>query len=57
MEPMDIGTYHRLADQLEQTAKNMKQHVNSPDELERHLNRINDISGSLQSHMDALKHK
>lgn len=51
MKPFDIGNFHRLADQLEKTAINIKEHVNSPEELKRHIAEIEEIKNSLQSYL------
>ncbi|RXT15351.1 hypothetical protein [Ammoniphilus sp. CFH 90114] len=55
MQNFDVSLIHRLADQLEGIAKDIKEHVNSPDELENDLVRINSIAGSLQSQAQAKK--
>ncbi|WP_134703581.1 hypothetical protein [Ammoniphilus sp. YIM 78166] len=55
MKPFDISLIHRLADQLEGIAKDIKEHVNSPDELQADIQRISSITGSLESQAQAKK--
>ncbi len=53
MKQFDISLIHRLADQLEGIAKDIKEHVNSPDELKADIQRISSITGSLESQAQA----
>ncbi|WP_047150335.1 hypothetical protein [Aneurinibacillus tyrosinisolvens] len=48
-QPFDVTLTHRLAEQLEQSAKSLKTNVTSPGEVQQHLEKINSIMGSLQS--------
>lgn len=53
MSQFQVSLVHRLADDLENVAKNMKEHVNTPVELQDDITKINSILGSLQSHVQA----
>lgn len=51
MQPFDVGTIHRVAQEIEATGKRMQQVVNSPNELTMELQRLQSSMDSLQSFM------
>lgn len=53
MTQFQVSLVHRLADDLENVAKNIKEHVNTPVELQDDITKINSILGSLQSQVQA----
>lgn len=53
MSQFEVSLIHRLADDLENVAKSMKQQVNSPTELQHEISKINSIVGSLQNQLKA----
>ncbi|WCK54051.1 hypothetical protein PP175_22500 [Aneurinibacillus sp. Ricciae_BoGa-3] len=48
-KPFDISLVHRLADQLETTAQSLKKTVNSPSEMQTHMDRLHSIVGSMET--------
>jgi len=45
----DVGMVHRLADQMEGIALDIKKHVNSPDELSQDIKRMTSVLESFQT--------
>ncbi|GIO08554.1 hypothetical protein J31TS6_45820 [Brevibacillus reuszeri] len=49
MTLFDVGLVHRLADQMEGLASNIKKHVNSPNELSEDIKQMKSILNSFQT--------
>ncbi|MGF9909682.1 hypothetical protein [Brevibacillus porteri] len=49
MTQFDVGLVHRLADQMEGLALDIKKHVNSPYELNEDVKRMTSILNSFQT--------
>ncbi|GAB7389280.1 hypothetical protein BSNK01_31180 [Bacillaceae bacterium] len=55
MNQFDVSIVHRLADDLENVAKSIKDRANTPVELQDEITKINRILGSLQSHVQSTR--
>ncbi|NRR00976.1 hypothetical protein HP570_01835 [Brevibacillus sp. RS1.1] len=49
MTQFDVGLVHRLANQMEGLASNIKKHVNSPNELSEDIKQMKSILNGFQS--------
>ncbi|MGE5703679.1 MAG: hypothetical protein ACM32O_14230 [Clostridia bacterium] len=49
MAQFNVGLVHRLADQMENLAINIKKHVNSPDELNEDIKQMTSLLNSFQT--------